>query len=454
MQEKDIFRGYEVGRWDIGPRIYKIFAAATVLAILPLFAVGQMNLMSTSACESPFVNRVCQVLDTVYTGAKILAKDSGYVEQDYQNAELARKNEILWNEVVEGEPQLEYPIGYFQIANRDEIAALEALNSNDPNAAFLNPTNTIPPAPKPVTPPAPRINPPVARNRRNRNTRKPVYPKRNKNVVDGEIDMDKVFAGVEDDKENKKPEGANTNTETPKTQDPKTVAKNTPEKKENPLDGKTAVTSGNASAVPINRKPLYDLVDLVVKQVDAKEVDLSQQFLVKMSGAIDQNGILVVERSAITESKGDEAMRELAIEAIQKVGVSGFLRYLSAENVKHLEILFGQNESHMIANVYSDLKDTKTARATASALQLAMLLAKRTERPEDEMLLLNSAKVKAEGNLVRITFNLDKPAAQEMIKARLAEYKAKKAKDAEKTSDTGKPSGQLSKPNSDANRGK
>jgi hypothetical protein len=108
----------------------------------------------------------------------------------------------------------------------------------------------------------------------------------------------------------------------------------------------------------------------------------------------------------------------------------------------------------MIANVYSDLKDTKTARATASALQLAMLLAKRTERPEDEMLLLNSAKVKAEGNLVRITFNLDKPAAQEMIKARLAEYKAKKAKDAEKTSDTGKPSGQLSKPNSDANRGK
>ncbi len=191
MQEKDILQGYEVGRWEFNPRIYKIIAASTVLALLPLFVLSQTNLLSASACESPFVNRVCQVLDTVYVGAKILAKDTGYVEKEYEDLQLKENNEVVWINETNIEPKLEYPTGYFEIANRDELAALAALNSGDPTSTYLNSPSIIPPANNnPIAPPSPRINPPLARNRSRSND--PVYPKRRSKIITGDDSDDLI----------------------------------------------------------------------------------------------------------------------------------------------------------------------------------------------------------------------------------------------------------------------
>jgi len=116
--------------------------------------------------------------------------------------------------------------------------------------------------------------------------------------------------------------------------------------------------------------------------------------------------------------------------------------------------LFGQNDTHLIADVVSDLSDAKKAKATASALGALMLIAKNSGKlKEDELLLLKSAKIKSEGTLLRITFNLDKPEAQKMIIARLADYKRKKAEEARKTGES-KPSGQLNKTDLNSNAGK
>ena len=78
-------------------------------------------MLSKSACESAFVNDVCEVLDTVYIGSRMLAKSAGgYTDEDYQQPELADAR-VIWTEILENpEPPLEYPEGYFLIANPED----------------------------------------------------------------------------------------------------------------------------------------------------------------------------------------------------------------------------------------------------------------------------------------------------------------------------------------------
>ncbi len=353
MEERNILQGYEIGSWELGPRIYKIVAAATALTILPLLALGQVDLFSRSACESPFVSNVCQVLDTVYIGTKILAKDTGYVDQDYQEIELSEQNEIIWTNETDLEPQLEYPEGYFLVANRDEIAAMEALENE--RSGFENLTPNPPVNKATVPPPAPRYRAPLARNNRGR-SKSPVFPKPNKKPVEGDISDDPIGDLIaKKDKETnsntKKPEDSGKPTGGNKTGE---TANKTPE---NPLEKKTARDSKSLEELQINRKPLYDYADFVLDRVTKKEVDLSQQFIVRMNGVVTEEGLLDEKLSTFGKSEGDEAMIALAKQGIQSIGVSGWLKYLSDEKANRLDITFGQNNQELMADVRSDLKD-------------------------------------------------------------------------------------------------
>ncbi len=447
MLEKDLFKGYEIKSWEFGPRIYKILAASTILTLLPLFLLGQTNLLSASACSSPFVNRVCQVLDTVYAGANILAKDAGYVDRDYQDLQLQEENEIVWLDETNLEPKLEYPEGYFQIANRDELAALAALDPNNPNAGFANIPQAIPPVNNnPIAPPVSRVNPPLARNRGG--SKSPVFPERKDKILDGDISDDPIGDSIAG-KDEKDPEKTGKKPETGKKPDDKTTAA-TP-KRDNPLDKETARESEPLKDYEINRKPLYDFADIVQERVEAKQVDLAQMFRVTMTGFVTKEGLLDEKLSQWGQSAGNEQMVELAKLGILKLGSSGWLKYLSDKDVFRLNMVFEQNDTQMLSRVVSDLGDPNKAKSTASALNALISAAKIAHKnnikrlKDDEYLLLESAKVTSEGNLMVVNFVMEKPLAQQIIAVRLAEYKQKKEEEARKKATSGKPSGMVTK---------
>src|SRR5688572_23821506 len=115
MQEQELFQSYEIKSWDFNPHIYKIIGISAVLNILALFIVGETNLLTRKGCESPFVEKVCQVLDTVYVGTTILGTSSEYVDKDYEPSELADA-EITFIDVT-GNEKFNYPEGYFALSN-------------------------------------------------------------------------------------------------------------------------------------------------------------------------------------------------------------------------------------------------------------------------------------------------------------------------------------------------
>ncbi len=68
------------------------------------------------------------------------------------------------------------------------------------------------------------------------------------------------------------------------------------------------------------------------------------------------------------QAQGDPEMIKVAKQAILKVGISGWLKYLSAEDANRLKIKFMQNNESLRAEVLSDLKDVNKAKKSATAL--------------------------------------------------------------------------------------
>src|SRR5687767_1444292 len=136
-QPGDPFHNYEIKGWKLTPRIYKIFAASAIFNLVALFTIGQSELLTRRGCESPFVGRVCQVLDTVYVGSLIFRTESEYADVDYPETKLGPEDEVTFIDVSGVEPPLSYPAGYFQLANPEQ----QITNVTDPmaNPGFLAP---------------------------------------------------------------------------------------------------------------------------------------------------------------------------------------------------------------------------------------------------------------------------------------------------------------------------
>ena len=77
-------------------------------------------------------------------------------------------------------------------------------------------------------------------------------------------------------------------------------------------------------------------------------------------------------------------------------------------------------------------------------------------KAKTKLVLLKTAKISSEGNLVKINFNLAKPIAQKMIDGKLREYQAKKLKEKQGTPPKAdpKPNGSADKTNKDKNSAK
>jgi hypothetical protein len=434
-EKKEFLQGYEMKNWEFSPRIYKIIASATVFNLLFLTVIGQTNLLQAKACNSPLISKVCSVLDTVYVGSKLLSGDTDYVVKDYARTEIGDA-EVVFVDTTGAAPQLKYPEGYFQVANRDELALLESIDSQFSTETTPFNKDPFPPANSAVPytpPPAPRFRKtPRRNNNRGVFSKEQVLPKNNKNAVIGDLPDDPFE--TEDDGKN-----------ADKNNDGKNVADNKNNEKANKtekdLKDKTATNSPSVEEVPINKKPLQDFVKDIVERWDKKEIDLTKPFAVRINAFLTDEGNFDPKKTRFVEQQGDEDIVNVAKKAIEAVGDSGFLLYLRNLDVKQVSMVFYRDGEKIHATVVSPQSSPEQARTKASGLRNLISISKLTVKGEDEKTLLKSAKVTSEGNNFFIKVDIPKAIADEMLNRKLGEELAKQKAQENPSPNRKKPNG-------------
>lgn len=457
MNDKDLFQGYEVKNWDFSKRIYKIIATATIFNLLVLFGLGQTNLISTSACESPFVSNVCDVLDTVYVGSKLFGVDSDYVNEAYTQTEISDAD-IVWVDTTNVQPQLAYPTGYFEIANRDEIAAEKALlNQQD---AFLNNSTTggTPFTPNQIPSSKPSAKSPSSgfstsrsrrfgsgsRNKRKSSRRASSRKKSNSKIIGGKIKDDLFDFGDENPKKG-----------TVAGKDPKKTPKKDPKNDSNSIADKTAKKSDPVDdSKPINKKPLEDFTNAIVTEYENKSIDLTKKFDVELISKLTDDGRFDTKNLQFNAKEGDEDIVKIAKDALLAIGDSGFLKYLRVNDIKEIRLSLIQDDKKIYARVISNQKTAKKAIETARGLSGVISVAKLSDRSEDEMTLLNSAKLTNDGRNFVMTIDIPKDQAQKMMESQLKTALQKRNAKKEKQRPPKKPNGEARKTDIDKNSGK
>ncbi|HEX8637082.1 MAG TPA: hypothetical protein VF692_03390, partial [Pyrinomonadaceae bacterium] len=144
--EPDLFRNYEIRHWDFSPTFYKILAASAIFNVAALVVLAQSNVLMTRGCDSPLVSKFCQVLDTVYVGSVLLGSDTEFASRDYEKTSL-EDADITYIDVSGQTPPLNYPEGYFALANPEQFAMqqqAEMMANGDMSGFTMPPTGSIP----------------------------------------------------------------------------------------------------------------------------------------------------------------------------------------------------------------------------------------------------------------------------------------------------------------------
>lgn len=416
-QEGDLFKDYEIRNWDFSPRIYKIIAASAILNVLAFTVIAQSNILTTRGCESPFVGRVCEVLDMAYIGAKIYGTDREFIDVAYDRIDLGDA-EITMIDVSGETPPLSYPEGYFQIANPEQFAMMQAQAENPGSGMFV--------------PGIPSPSPSTSSGSSFLNTT-PKLPKPNRNAVKGDLPKSPFsFEGDENEDKNdektaenkgKDNKNANTNSNTSAANDPVT---------NNP----TVTPTDPVAGVDINKRPMVDLGNFVIELQEKNEVDLQAEFIVNAQGKFDKNGRLDPKTFRFIEAKSsNENLIAVVKESIEAINVAGYLQYLKEISGKDIKLLLQQDAENISAVIQSEMESETRARSIKSALDLAISIAKKNKTSEnadqndkDDLILLESARVEVDGKKVVIHFNVPKTVAHPMIQRKLAEQAAENKK--------------------------
>lgn len=427
MQEQELFQSYEVKNWDFSPRFYKIAAFSAIFNILALLGVGQTNLLTTKGCDSPLVGKVCQVIDTLYVGSTILSTNSEYVDKKYEPTELSENDEIIFVNVAD---KLYYPEGYFAQSN-PEIAQM------NPDGTFTLPTDpngfgNIPGITNPTT------------GGQNDLLNKPqVLPPNNPNAITGDLPTSPVgnFDGnptITRPKNQKKPWKNPTLSNTSPTDLPK-LNSDANADNQNTNKTETPVKNETVSEVEINKKVMKDFASNVKAKYEKKEIDLSQNFTVVADGVLTKDGKLdttidkktKLPKSRILKTEGNEQMVEVAKQAIEAIGDSGWLGYLRQFGIEKINFTVVQDNDNLKVVITSEQPIPERANTLASQLNntiSAVLFADANgikKQGEDEKTLLKNAKATSDGKQFILNFILPKQTAQEIITRKLNEPEEK-----------------------------
>lgn len=426
MQERELFSNYEIKNWDFTPRIYKILAFSTIINLVALIGIAQTNLLTTKGCDSPLVGKICTVLDTLYVGGTVLTTDAGYVEKPYDDTQLSPDDDVTFINVAD---KLYYPEGYFALANPEKF-----MNS-DNSLANTDSTQMAPGIPNPS-------NPTNSGDGTSLFDKPQELPPVNPNIVQGTLPQTPTYNPTVPSVPRPKiykpriPKNPTLKNESPITlpnPDNKQTAENEKEKKteeKKPEPNQNNLTSEKVAEIEINKQPLRDLANEILAN---RDFDINKPFAVAMNGFITKEGKLDKKKSTYDVSKesGDEAMRNVAKSAIEKLGESGYFGYLRALGVEKISFNLVQDGEKISVVLTSDQPSEERAKTVASGLNSSISIGKMTAG-EDEKKLLNGAVVTAKGKTFILNFVIPKDVAQEMINRKLDEERRKREEEKNK----------------------
>jgi hypothetical protein len=429
MEDKELFEDYEMRSWEFTPRIYKILGIAVLTNFLFIFAFGQFNLLTTRGCDTPYAGIVCQVLDSAYVASTFLGKDTEWESRPYEKTEL-EDADITYIDVSD---KLEYPEGYFALANPEPPMTEDSFLNND--IAGMNPT---------MNPPGFPISPNSSGN--SLITNPAVTPTPNKSIENQEdvgspfvIDT-KPAPRVNTPRIKPTPRPARNNSilsnESPKTLGGnKTVAKANPTPTPQPTPEQTPTAEDAQKAkegFKINREPFQKLADGVIAKISSdkpeEKIDLKQSFIVTLDGTLTPEGKFDAKKTRFIKGEGDEQMVNVAKSAIEAIGDSTILSYLQALGVDKVNITLVQDDKQITAVIKSNQPSEEKARTVSSGFNGFITLANMNTKDDKEVqALLKAVKVKAEGKSFVINFAMPKDDAHKMIDQKLQEARLKKS---------------------------
>lgn len=441
MEEKELFEDYEIKNWEFTPRLFKVFGAGTLMAFLTVFAFGQFNLMQSKACDNAIVGTFCQVLDAAYIATTFAQQDGEWASRDYDK-ETIQDADVTFVDVSAVEPPLQYPEGYFALANPEQYAQ---------NQPMENPTGDIMGQPFPTSPNFPTTTFPSANPSSGADLlNKPAeLPKQNDNAIKGDVPEDLFSIGDEKPPavrpKYNPPSGVPTRrrpskatklpNSSPKLPSDDELAGNNsnsnsntsakPEASATPVDPLSAVSQFNEK---FNKKPLQDFADDVIIKTDGtNKIDLTKPFMVEMQGVLDKDGKLDMKKSRFVDFDGDENMIMVAKSAIEAVNNSGLLSYLRDQGVEKVSFVLVQNDKELTAVIKGNLPTEEKARTVSSGISTLLSVAKLTNRDEDLKTLMNAAKFTTEKKDFVMNFVLPKTDAHKLIDKKLQEARIKKS---------------------------
>jgi hypothetical protein len=441
LPETELFEQYELKSWNFSPRLYQIAAISAIFNIAALGIFTQGNLLTTRGCDSPMVSKVCQVLDTIYVGSTLLGTDSEFVSKDYDPTNLDDA-EITYIDVSGQTPPLNYPEGYFALANPEETALRQQqmlMNGENPTGFEMPPSGSIPFPNSSTIPGISSTQPPLSSTPDLMNT-KPELPKPNKNPVIGNLPSSTSGNPIAGNKyrnfpprvKNQRPTKSVPN-ESSKTLpgDDETAENKTDEEKE-PKSQQPDIKSDPVKAVELNKKPFEDFAKDVLDKRESIAFD--KPFKVILEGVINKEGKLDKTKSKFLSIKdtGDVEMANLAKSAIEALGESKLLMYLRDIGIDTMTLTLVQNDKEIYAVINSKQISTERARTVSSGftglIDGAFLLDRMGTKKlgEDEKLLLKKASSSNKGKEFILNFSIPKDEALKMINRKLDEAQAKK----------------------------
>ena len=417
LHEGDFLYHYEIRSWQLGPRVYKILAASGVVNLVFVAILAQTPILTAKGCDSPLVGKVCQVLDTVYIGTMLFGTDREYADVAYDPTRLEPDDDVTFVDVSDLEAPLEYPEGYFQIANPDQQFGVI-------DQSTLTPGYIAPGIPSnPTTDMPPLINTPQ------------VLPTPNPNAVEGTLPSFDTPASttpktrrggrVKNIPADQTVANANTNSNSnPTVADANTANANTAAQQDQAVADKNGIF--------INKRPLTDQAKQTIADVQANKVKLDAPFKVVVEGTLglakDGKTIVLKNPKLVKDPtiKNDPTMEKLVSDWILRVGDSGWLGYLDKLDQKgklksrKVSIAVEQNNADFVATIRSEMPSENEARTASSGLGLLISGGILTTEG-DEQTFLRSASTGVDGSSLIFNFKMPTADVQQVIQRKLAD---------------------------------
>ena len=422
MEEKELFQDYELKSWELSPRIYKILGIAAALHLFGFVVFSQVDLLGTKACDSPYVGKVCQVVDAAYVSSILLGTETEFASRDYDKTEIDEAD-VTWVNVGE---QFSYPPGYFSISNPappfdptlmptdpttgmplsstpNDFSGFTTTSPStlDPSAPVVLPT----PNPNPIQGDIPGITANIPKNTRpTRTQRFPSYKLPKNNSPSKLPNLTNPNPTADKDDKNKEP-----NANTAANKEPKAKPE-TPDKKDD--------------RGIFNKKPLEDFGAKYGDKILKNEVDINAPFEIEFTAKLDENGKLIKPFQMNVKPGSDEKMTEVAKEAILAFGDSQLLQKLYDVGGRNVKITFSQDADNLQAIIVSETESENRAKSISGLINLYLKNAGLKE-VSDEAVLLEKAKPAAQGKNVIISFLIGNEEKAPMIKKNLEKLQEK-----------------------------